>query len=134
MMWALPVRARPLFFYRIRNMADDEIWQESLLVQLRALKQKLETDVLLNVMLDVLSSLVDELCFDLCVHVHQSHKFNLLLPQPSESRAYSIVNIPGYDVHGLVPEKVPKNEFFNCDHCGAKVGAAKYAGERPSPD
>jgi len=26
-----------------------------------------------------------------------------------------------------VPEKVPKNEHFNCDHCGTKVGASKYA-------
>jgi hypothetical protein len=26
-----------------------------------------------------------------------------------------------------VPEKMPKNETFNCDHCGQKVGAAKFA-------
>ncbi len=26
-----------------------------------------------------------------------------------------------------IPEKIPKNETFNCDHCGQKVGAAKFA-------
>jgi hypothetical protein len=115
---------------KLKNkMSEEDIWQESLLDQLRMLKQKMESDIMSNVMLDCLASIVDELCFDLCLHVHQNHKFNLLIPQPSESRAYCIVNVPGYDVHGMIPEKVPKNEFFNCDHCGTKVGAAKYAGK-----
>ena len=107
---------------------EDDFWQESLIGELQALKEKLETDVVSKVMLDVLSSIVDDLCLDLCVHVHESHQNGLLLLSgPSESRQHCIVDCPGYDVHGMIPEKVPKNEFFNCDNCSQRVGAAKYA-------
>jgi hypothetical protein len=35
--------------------------------------------------------------------------------------ANRVVDVAGYDVHGQIPEKVPKSETFNCSHCGQKV-------------
>lgn len=47
-------------------------------LQLKELKQKLESDACAVAMLWALGGIIDELCTDVCLSVHRRHRFDLL--------------------------------------------------------
>lgn len=95
--------------------------------QLQGLKQRMQTDLCAQIMVEIMTVIVDDLCFDVCADVHRAHRMHMLpVHDPPGQPGNRVVNSPGYDIHGHIPEKVPKNEYFNCDHCHQKVGASRY--------
>ena len=94
---------------------------------LQGLKRHMETDTCSQIMVEIMTSIVDELSFDVCADVHRAHRMDLLpLDDAPGQPSNRVVDSPGYDIHGLIPEKVPKNEFFLCDFCHTRVGAQRY--------
>eukprot|EP00960_Hanusia_phi_P077077 768646-Hanusia_phi.AAC.15 len=115
--------------------------------KLEELKDHLSKDVGTRILVEIFTSIIDSLVRDVCTDVHRDICFDVVPLCNEESQNLNrIVQAAGYDVHGQVlhvskqfpsspepisqiPEKVPKSEFFNCDHCAQKIGAAKYAGD-----
>ncbi|EKX46979.1 hypothetical protein GUITHDRAFT_137942 [Guillardia theta CCMP2712] len=96
--------------------------------KLEELKDHLSKDIGTRILVEIFTSIIDSLVRDVCTDVHRDICFDVLpLPNEDSQNMNRIVQAAGYDVHGQIPEKVPKSEFFNCDHCAQKIGAAKYA-------
>ncbi len=71
--------------------------------QLQQLKTHLQRDKYANLTLDILSTIVDDLCTDVCVDVHRSLKMDLLYVSSSDSDPSNrVVDVPGYDIYGQV--------------------------------
>ena len=107
---------------------SQELWElEQAVAQLQGLKRHMQTDLCAQVMVELLTVIVDDLCFDVCADIHRSHRMHMLpTHSPADQPGNRVVDAPGYDIHGQVPEKVPKNEYFNCAHCHQKVAASRY--------
>ncbi|KAJ1469759.1 hypothetical protein T484DRAFT_1850514 [Baffinella frigidus] len=115
---------------KAEEVTDREIVaMEHAIGKLEGLKTHLAGEVCAKATVDALGDIVDEMCIDVCVEVHRWHRLGMLVFDSTDAKnaANRVVDVAGYDVHGQVPEKVPKNENFLCDHCGTKVAARKYA-------
>lgn len=100
---------------------------EQMVEQLQGLKRRMQTDLCAQLLVEIMTVIVDDLCFDVCADVHRSHRMHTLpVHDLHEQPGNRVVDAPGYDIHGQIPEKIPKNEYFNCDHCHQKVAASRY--------
>lgn len=111
---------------------ENEIEQlQKAIEQLQQLKAHLQKDKYANLTLDILSTIVDDLCVDVCVDVHRSLKMDLLyVPRGDTNPSNRVVDMPGYDIHGQVPQS---REHLFRNVCKAIICCLSFAGPGKNP-
>mmetsp|Transcript_57349 Transcript_57349/g.124650 ORF Transcript_57349/g.124650 Transcript_57349/m.124650 type:complete len:258 (+) Transcript_57349:1-774(+) len=109
--------------------------------QVKAAAAAISSDPNKALEVELMSDVIDDLCLDVALDVHQQAKLGLLCDSHLDSGrqgkpihmkptgqcgVQGIFVKPGFDVFGLQPSKTPM-DTFKCDHCARAVVACKYA-------